>query len=116
MFRRLLWVSILVTACGATRSGTNGAIRSPTVDYPPPPPQTSDGEIVGADQTPPEDKLRRGARVGPGGVDPSDHSASRSPEHIEPPEHPDCELGVIDASGEPRCKSRRKPRPVDQKP
>lgn len=35
-------------------------LRSPTRDYPPPPAQTSDGEVVGADRRRPEDTLETG--------------------------------------------------------
>jgi hypothetical protein len=34
--------------------------RSPTKDYPLPPPQTSDGQVLGADNRPPEDRLQEG--------------------------------------------------------
>jgi len=48
----------LLMACG---SGGGSALRSPSLDYAPPPPSTSDGETVGADRHSPSDKLHEGA-------------------------------------------------------
>jgi hypothetical protein len=54
-----------VTGCLET-SGT-APLRSPSNDYRPPPPTTSDGQVIGADRKPPADKLAEG---------PSDHGAA----------------------------------------
>lgn len=43
-------------------------MRSPTRDYPNPPPRTSDGEVVGADNVTPEEKLQQGPRAGTDGA------------------------------------------------
>ena len=48
----------LVTGCLET-SGT-APLRSPSHDYRPPPPTTSDGQVLGADRKPPADKLAEG--------------------------------------------------------
>ena len=54
-------------ACGRPDPGA----RSPTLDYPPPPPETANGDVVGADRTAPADKLKTGPRVGDDGVRPA---------------------------------------------
>lgn len=46
-------------ACAPTQ--TNKPFRSPTRDYPAPPPTTSDGRVVGADEKAPADTLEEGA-------------------------------------------------------
>jgi hypothetical protein len=51
---------ILPFAACAERPASERPFRSPTVDYPAPPPQTSDGEVVGADRQAPSDKLEAG--------------------------------------------------------
>jgi hypothetical protein len=59
--------------------------RSPSVDYPPPAQETSQGEVIGADRVPPGDKLRSGPQVGSRGVIPAegptppDAGAKKSP-------------------------------------
>jgi hypothetical protein len=52
-------VPALLMACAPT--GTNKPLRSPTRDYPAPPPTTSDGHAVGADGKDPADTLEEGA-------------------------------------------------------
>lgn len=49
----------LLVGC-ATQPAPERPFRSPTRDYPAPPVQTSDGEVVGADRMAPEDKLQQG--------------------------------------------------------
>lgn len=49
---------LFVTGCLET-SGP-APLRSPSNDYRPPPPTTSDGQVVGADRKPPADKLAEG--------------------------------------------------------
>ena len=51
-----------VAAClflAACASG-GAPVRSPALDYSPPPPETADGDPVGADRTGPGDKLHQG--------------------------------------------------------
>jgi hypothetical protein len=62
-------LSILAGACAPTAPAAG--VRSPTLDYPQSEAQTSNGEVVGADQMAPEDKLDNGARVSPRGLIPS---------------------------------------------
>jgi hypothetical protein len=49
-------------ACGGTQA--EAPLRSPSQDYRPPPPNTADGKVVGADGVPPGDRLEEGAQVG----------------------------------------------------
>ena len=73
-------IALLVTAsCGGGGSPSGARIRSPSLDYPPPPAQTADGDVLGADRVPPGDKLATGARIGPGGF---------TPAHARPEAHP----------------------------
>lgn len=65
---------VVLAACG----GPNDA-RSPALDYPEPPPTTSDGQVVGADRMSPADKLDSGPKVGPGGVTSAKPSTERPP-------------------------------------
>ncbi len=66
---------ITLTACMET-SGS-APLRSPSTDYRPAPPTTSDGEVVGVDRKAPADKLAEGPtngraapgwKIGPKGV------------------------------------------------
>ena len=59
MMVNLRWAafSVLLLACG---SGGGAALRSPSLDYTPPPPETADGDPVGADREGPSDKLHEG--------------------------------------------------------
>src|SRR6187402_785802 len=52
-------VGALLLSC-ASQTAQERPFRSPTRDYPPPPAQTSDGEVVGADRMAPADKLQTG--------------------------------------------------------
>ena len=61
--RWLLFVATL-GLLGCAPASSSAPLRSPTRDYPPPAPRTSDGAIVGADNVAPEDKLQQGARTG----------------------------------------------------
>lgn len=56
------WVIGLLTACASTNP--DGPVRSPALDYKPPPPTTPDGEIIGADGVRPEDRLEEGPATG----------------------------------------------------
>jgi len=55
------WLALLTPACGPA---ADAPLRSPSQDYPHPPPTTSDGEVVGADGVAPSDRLQEGPRVG----------------------------------------------------
>ena len=50
-------------------------IRSPALDYPQAVAQTSNGEIVGADQQPPPDAIKTNAAVGTNGITPGGRPA-----------------------------------------
>jgi len=53
----------LAAACGS--SNPDAPLRSPTLDYRPPPPATAgDGEVVGADGVSPQDRLEEGPSAG----------------------------------------------------
>jgi hypothetical protein len=51
-----------LAACGG--ANPDGPVRSPTLDYRPPPPTTAEGKPVGADGVRPEDKLEEGPATG----------------------------------------------------
>jgi hypothetical protein len=59
-------------ACGGTTKKSTAPVRSPTLDYPSPTQETSQGEVVGADRVAPGDKLRTGPTIGPGGPTPAE--------------------------------------------
>jgi hypothetical protein len=93
-----LLVVLLAPGCAifgpsAGASANEAPMRSPTLDYPPPPVQTADGQILGADGMSTEDKLRTSPRVGSGGVTPADVPAfvekaspePRSPDEVDDP-------------------------------
>jgi hypothetical protein len=108
----LLW--LLVPACAAVGPSRGEArMRSPTLDYPLPPVQTADGQVLGADGMRVEDKLRTSLRFGSGGVTPAEVPASiekRRPEPAGRPEDPICEvLGVRRAVRRERCPTRTTP-------
>jgi hypothetical protein len=48
------------TGCLETSGSGPAPLRSPSNDYRPPPPTTSDGQVVGADRRSPADKLAEG--------------------------------------------------------
>jgi hypothetical protein len=54
---RVLGCSLLI---GCAQSNTAPPLRSPSLDYAPPPPTTADGDTVGADRKGPSDKLHEG--------------------------------------------------------
>jgi hypothetical protein len=58
----LLFALGLVSACSPAAS--DAPLRSPSRDYRPPAPSTSDGRIVGADGVDPRDRLEEGPAVG----------------------------------------------------
>jgi hypothetical protein len=94
-------------SCGGAKP--EPAPRSPTLDYPPPPPETaSDGRVIGADGEPPEDTLNRGPTVGTTGVKPAGRPGETETEHGGDNLPPDpCEGGAPkDAAAEARCRAR----------
>jgi hypothetical protein len=102
------FVICMTSACGGQNA--DSAVRSPTLDYPLPPSQTSDGEVVGADGVRPDDKLAEGVHAGTHGVSPS--AGPGAPPETSNPEakpRPCAEIGLEDASGQSRCK---KPAPA----
>lgn len=74
-----LWLVFLACACAPSKPPAE-PLRSPTLDYPLPAAQTSDGEIVGADRIPPSDKIREGPALGPGGATPAGRPGVGGPE------------------------------------
>jgi hypothetical protein len=50
----------LQTGCMEPLGSGGAPLRSPSNDYRPPPPTTSDGEVIGADRKAPADKLAEG--------------------------------------------------------
>lgn len=56
----LLLAAISLLLSCAAQPASERPLRSPTRDYPAPPAQTSDGEVVGADRMAPADKLEQG--------------------------------------------------------
>jgi hypothetical protein len=115
--RRLLlplFLVLLAPACAAFGSSQGEPpMRSPTLDYPEPPVETADGQILGADGMRVEDKLRTSPRIGSGGVTPAEAPASiekRRPEPASEAEDPICEvLGVRRAVLRERCPGRTTP-------
>jgi len=65
----LLVVAVsMLSYLGCAEPGRNAPLRSPTLDYGPPTPTTSDGQVVGVDRKAPGDTLAEGAT--PGGLAP----------------------------------------------
>lgn len=93
---------LAIWSCAA-RPAEGGPARSPSLDYPPPPAQTSDGEVVGADRQPPGDKLATGPRAGSGGLVPASRPAG-GPETPPAKAAPCKEIGLMDANGKSRCR------------
>ncbi|MEP7122503.1 MAG: hypothetical protein ABJE95_16395 [Byssovorax sp.] len=90
-------------------------MRSPTLDYPPPPAETSDGHVVGADGMRPEDKLATSAKVGNGGLSPAASPATFEVAKHDPPaivDDPQCGvLAMKDAVRKARCHAPPAPTP-----
>ena len=65
--RLILPLFLTLAAGGCTvASGGNTPTRSPSLDYALPPAQTADGQILGVDGVPPENRLRESPRLGSG--------------------------------------------------
>ena len=60
MSRLSAWVLGCSLLCGCAQSNGATPLRSPSLDYSPPPPTTADGDTVGADRRGPSDKLHEG--------------------------------------------------------
>ena len=113
----LLVATLAIAACGGSRN--DSPPRSPSLDYPLPAAQTSDGEIVGADRIPPGDKLEQGPRVGTAGASPSAGPGSGGHAGSQNKPQPCAEIGLEDSSGKTRCKKApdsAKPAPANTKP
>lgn len=74
-----LYLALFACACAPSKQ-PEAPLRSPTLDYPLPAAQTSDGEVVGADRIPPNDKIAQGPALGPGGATPSGRPGVGGPE------------------------------------
>jgi hypothetical protein len=58
----LLTITVsLLSHLGCAEPARNAPLRSPTLDYGPPAPTTSDGQVVGVDRKAPGDTLAEGA-------------------------------------------------------
>lgn len=108
--RHLLCLVLLgaASACAGSSASTSAALtRSPTLDYPPPATETSDGQIVGADRIRPEHKLRASPQLGIGGLTPAERPARKEKIDVDPltmPMDPVCMvLGLEDAVRKARC-------------
>jgi hypothetical protein len=72
----ILALALGLPACAVGPTSRDAPMRSPTVDYPDPAVTTADGQVLGVDGVPPEDKLRTSPRAGTGGLVPADMPAS----------------------------------------
>jgi hypothetical protein len=54
-----------------TMAPPGAAVRAPSADTSPPPTQASNGQVIGADQVPPGDKLAMSVRITPEGILPA---------------------------------------------
>lgn len=57
-------VGLALSLAACSPASSEGPLRSPSQDYRPPPPSTSDGRVVGADGVDPRDRLEEGPSVG----------------------------------------------------
>jgi hypothetical protein len=102
---RLALLAVTCTfGCGGGKGDT--PVRSPTLDYPLPASQTSDGEVVGVDRVPPGDKLQEGVEAGSAGVNTAGKpgAVERSGGGGNAKPRPCAEIGLEDESGKSRCK------------
>lgn len=115
--QHLVWVALLLAPACASGAGTGANLtRSPTLDYPPPDAETSDGQVVGADRMAPERKLATSPKVGNGGVTPAASPATfeEAKPRLQPiGEDPQCAvLGMKEDVRKARCHSPP-PRPAE---
>lgn len=107
MSNQLVWPMLLLSslvACGGAKTNETQPPRSPTTDYPHPASRTADGQVVGADGVPPEDRLRAGPKVGSGGVTPAERPGG--------PETPEtCSKDGVTPTGKPCKPAAPKPTP-----
>lgn len=106
--RHLLGLFLLgASACASSASTSAGLTRSPTLDYPPPAQETSDGQSVGVDTIRPEHKLRASPQLGIGGLTPAERPSRVEHVDIDPlatPVDPVCTvLGLDEAVRKARC-------------
>ena|SRR5512132_3779805 len=103
----LCFVLLAAPACATSAPNSSALTRSPTLDYPHPATETSDGQIVGADRIRPEHKLQAGPQLGIGGLRPAARPAREEQIDADPlatPMDPVCTvLGLEDAVRKARC-------------
>jgi hypothetical protein len=114
--RHLFWLFLLCApACASGASTSANLTRSPTLDYPPPPAETSDGQVVGADGIRPEHKLTMSPQLGTAGMTPAARPPAVEDPSAEPPgitEDPLCDgLGMRDKVRKARCNKAAQPTP-----
>ncbi len=106
--RHLLCLVLLAApACASSASTSANLTRSPSLDYPPPAAETSDGRVVGVDGIRPEHKLQASPQLGIGGLSPADRPSRREQIDVDPlavPMDPVCTvLGLEEAVRQARC-------------
>ena len=104
----ILSLILLCAPACASRGATSAVLtRSPTLDYPPPPAETSDGRVVGADGISPERARSLGPQLGSVGLLPASPRPSVEERSVEPEkktEDPLCAmLGMKDEIRKARC-------------
>lgn len=114
--QHLLWLTLLLAPACANGAATGANLtRSPTLDYPPPPAETSDGQVVGVDGVPPERKLATSPKVGTGGLSPAASPATFEEAKHDPAaivDDPQCAgLGMKDAVRKASCHAPPAPTP-----
>jgi hypothetical protein len=92
-----------VPSCGGSQQETPA--RSPTQDYPPPPLSDAQGNIIGADNVRPQDRLRESPRIGEEGPIAAEQPGHRKGEPKKPkPPDPCQQIGLHDPDGSSHCK------------
>lgn len=105
---QLLVVGLALSACGAEPK--QQPARSPTTDYPPPPPRDAQGQVIGADGVRPEDRLSTSPRVGSEGAVPAQQPGDRREGPIQTPVDPCRQIGLTDPEGRSECERRNQAR------
>jgi hypothetical protein len=98
MLPLFLALALGLPACAVGPTSRDAPMRSPTLDYREPAVTTADGQVLGVDGVPPEDKLRTSPRVGTGGFVPADMPASIErirPQRAHVPPADDAICGVL---------------------
>lgn len=105
-------IALCLAACSSAASKENAApLRSPSRDYPLPPAQTSNGEVVGVDRQAPSEKLETSPAIGSGGPTPAAGAVVPESESHEHPSPCD-EIGLKDPSGKSPCGRPKTPAPA----